>query len=58
VISIIPLIDRAFFRDKLTAEEVEVKEDIILVTIMPRVRFKVSWGKYLSRLNTLIVFYE
>ena len=42
MIPTIPLIDRAFFRDKLTVAEVEVEEGITLVIVISRVRFKVS----------------
>ena len=42
VIPIIPLIDRAFFRDKLVVIEIEVKEGIILVIVILRIGFKVS----------------
>ncbi len=42
MIPTIPLIDRAFFRDKLAAAEIEVEEGVALVAVLPRVRFRVS----------------
>jgi hypothetical protein len=42
VIPIIPLINKAFFRDKLIIIEIKVKEGITLVIILLYVRFRVS----------------
>jgi hypothetical protein len=58
VIPTIPLIDRAFFGDELAAGEVEVEDGVVRVAVVPRVGFRVSWGKYLSGLNALVVFCE
>jgi hypothetical protein len=58
VIPNIPLIDRAFFRDELAAAEMEVEEGVAPVAVLPRVGFRVSWGKYSSGLNSLIAFCE
>jgi len=37
---------------------VDFKEGVALIAVVPRVGFRVSLKKYLSRLNSLIVFYE
>ena len=61
MIPTIPLVDRSFFEDKLAVREVDtvdVEEDVALIVAVPCVRFKVSSGKYLSGLNSLVVFYE
>lgn len=42
MIPTIPPIDKAFFRDKLVAAEVEVEKSIAPVAVVPRVGFRVS----------------
>jgi hypothetical protein len=58
VIPTIPLIDRAFFGDELAAAEMEVEEGVAPVAVLPRVGFRVSWGKYSSGLNASVAFCE
>jgi hypothetical protein len=61
VIPIIPPVNRSFFEDKLAAGEidtVDIEENITPTIVVPRVGFKVSLGKYSSRLNSSVVFCE
>ena len=58
MIPAIPPIDRALFGDEFAAAEVEVEEGVAPVAVVPRIGFRVSWGKYSSGLNASVAFCE